>query len=706
MLKLINIKIKISNILSSIWFIALIIALSIFIFTSDNFKEFSVKLLSEEGKYYDDYRFFYDINNDSIDENVDITYFDLVKSMGLSINNDKGKILHTSLMTPFNFPEYFTEPYLTPPDEDSIKNLLYIIERNDEIYLGTNRLDTLIEQIFLDTIYSAGEYKGVPKAYDYGYFGLFDVNNDEKKELYLYIAEGYRVFPRKLYCVDYKNNKVIKKSANFGAFPVNYKMYSIDNEPYFVVGSQATTNMTEFQDFYLCDTASYFLVFDKNLELKFDPVYMGSNASRVYFFLQKINNQYFFFVLANPYDEAKKANLKKIDLKGNIIDEYKLQDFMKATFDGIFSIENNIFYINSNFEYKKFNTISNTETFVKLKFAEKPFWLISFDIDKDGNNEHLFRDKSSNKIYVTRSNFKKPTQIILPLDEIDRARFYFPQKKDDKNIIFVWTYSAFYTFEYIKDKWYILKLLGFITLLFVGAYLFVFTIQAILKYRLKQRQKITTRIKELEFINVRNQMNPHFTLNTLNFISTSILKNEKEKAYDVISGFSNIIRSTLLDSNKILRTLNEELKFVDDYLKIQKARFFGKFDYFIDIKKNDIKNIKLPPFIIQIFVENSLKHGLKTVKSGGKIIIDVIDNEKNADIYIKDNGIGRKAAKNLSAPSTGKGLSLTKEYIDLINSLNKEKISLEFIDSFEGDVSKGFTVKITVPKNLKQSEKG
>lgn len=692
-------KNKLLNIFTSTWFIALIIAFVIFLFTHENFKEYSVVKIQEEGKYYDEYRSFYDVDNDSIDDNVDFKYFETVDSRGIKITNDKGKILNTSLVIPYEFPSFYADPYGTSKGEDKIKNLLYVIERGTNILLGTNRMDTLLEQIPLDTIFSAGQLKGVPKAYDYGYFGTYDVNKDGDKELYLYIAEGYRILPRRLYCVDYKNNRVLAKSMLFGAFPVEYEMFMIDKMPYFVVGSQATSNMLEYPDFYLCDTASYFMVFDELLNFKFEPIKFGENSSRVYFFLKEIQGKHFFYVFANPYDESKKVTLKKISLDGQIIEEIEFENNLKAIFDGVFSIENSIFYLDKNFVYQKFDIISNTEEPVKLKFAEQPFWLIDNDIDNDGQKEHLFRDKASNKIYVTRNDFSKSAKFELPLDEIDQARFYFPNKGKDKHIIFVWTYSAYYTFEYVRDRFYLFKLFGFIAGLFVGAFAIVYFIQLIVKIRVKKQAKITSRIKELEFHNVRSQMNPHFTLNTLNFISTSILKNEKEKAYDVISGFSNIIRSTLLDANKILRNLDEELKFIEDYLKIQKARFGEKFDYEINKNSVETEKIKIPPFIVQIFVENSLKHGLKKIKSGGLISISIKDIDKKVEIIIEDNGVGRNMAKkDKSTNSTGKGLKLTKEYIDLINSLNKEKITLNFVDKTGKET--GLKVVVFVPKKL------
>ncbi len=703
--KLQNFKIselKYMKILTSTWFLAIIIASIIFAFTYQNFKEFSVEKISEVGKNNEDYRFFYDIDNDLIDDNIDIKYFETVESMGVSVSNINGRILHTGIITPYKFPLFFTEPYCLSKKEDNIGNLLYLIELNEKIYLATNSFDTLMEQVFLDSIYSGGEYVNVPAFYDYGYLGTYDVNNDGFGELFIYIAEGYRIFPRRLYCVDYHNNKLLYKSILFGAFPLQYEQFLIDSSPYFVVGSLASSNMGDFRDSLLNDFTSYFMVFDEFLKFKFEPIKMGNESSVVSFFQKEIENQQFFLVFANPIDESENVDIKQIDLKGNIVKEMQFPTNMKAIFGGIFSIENNIFYIDKDFNYHKFNILTEKDEFIKFNFADHPFWLKSQDIDGDGKDEHLFRDKASNKVYVTRNNFSKPAQIELPLNEISKARYYFPKQEDGKNIIFVWTYTTYYTFEYVSDKFYLLKLFGFLTILFIGTFIFVWIISSILKYRLKQQAKITSRLKELEFQNVRSQMNPHFILNTLNLISSSVLKNEKEKAYDVITGFSNIIRSTLMDSNKIMRSLDEEVKFVEDYLKIQKHRFKQKFDFEINNKDVDLQKVNVPPFIIQIFAENALKHGLKDINEGGLINISINKIDKNIVIEIDDNGVGHKAAKqNPNRNSTGKGLKLTKEYIKLINSLNKEKISLEIIDKIEDNEAKGLTVKILIPENLK-----
>lgn len=690
---------SIIKILTSIWFLSLLISFVVYLFYYKNFQEFSVKQVKVEAKNYDDYRFFFDFNNDSIDENVDISFFETINSKGITITNNNNKIIHTGLLTPFHFPDFFVEPFCVNKTIGNVNNILYLIEMNQKIYLGTNRFDTLLEQVYLDSIFSEGEYANVPNFYDYGYIGTYDVNKDGHPELFLYIAEGYRIFPRRLYCVDYYNHKLLFKSDLFGAFPVKYQFYNINSLPYFVLGSQATSNMIDFPYMFLNDSASYFMVFDENLKFKFNPIKMGEENSRVYFFLKKIDDKPYFFVFANPYNESKNVVIKQIDIHGNFVKDMLLPSTMKAIFNGIFSVDDNIFYIDKDFNYHKFNVITEFDEKINLNFLEQPFWLKSVDLDKDGDDEYLFRDLSSNKIYITRNDFSKSAYFELPLDEIDNARFYFPKNVDHNDIIFVWTNSKYYTFEYIRVKFYLLKLFALFVFLYLISFIVVFIIQQMAKFQIKQRAKISARIKELEFQNVRNQMNPHFTLNTLNFISNSILKNERQRAYDVIVEFSNIIRSTLLDSNKILRSLDEEISFVTDYLKIQKARFGDKFNFEIINSNVDTSQVFVPPFIIQIFVENSLKHGLKDFKTGGIINISFKKEDKNFVIEIEDNGIGTKEAKsNRSENSTGKGLILTKEYIDLINSLNKEQIKLEFINKEKNQ--SGLIVRISVPYNL------
>ena len=121
---------------------------------------------------------------------------------------------------------------------------------------------------------------------------------------------------------------------------------------------------------------------------------------------------------------------------------------------------------------------------------------------------------------------------------------------------------------------------------------------------------------------IKNQLDPHFTLNTLNTIGILIKKDETEKAALLFDRFSKMTRQILMSGNKIKVSLKEELAFIENYLEIQKFRF--------------------------------------------------------------DNGIGREESAKYKKYSTGKGLVIAREMVDLYNRLNNTHITFIFVDLDEG----------------------
>ena len=105
----------------------------------------------------------------------------------------------------------------------------------------------------------------------------------------------------------------------------------------------------------------------------------------------------------------------------------------------------------------------------------------------------------------------------------------------------------------------------------------------------------------------------------------------------------------------------------------------------IKIEKNVNTALILPKMLIQIHVENALKHGLRTVKSGGKLEIKVANELENLKIEIIDNGIGRENSKKNNNGLPGIGLKTIQQIIELNNKKRKNKISQEIIDLKDGD---------------------
>ena len=191
------------------------------------------------------------------------------------------------------------------------------------------------------------------------------------------------------------------------------------------------------------------------------------------------------------------------------------------------------------------------------------------------------------------------------------------------------------------------------------------------------------KLVELRLITLQNKLNPHFIFNTLNSIGSVILKADKEKAYDLFTKFTALIRHTIENSENISTKLKDELDQIEKYLYLQKFRFKNKFEYHIEIDENVDLNTPVPHMFTEIFVENAIKHGLKPKKDKGKLNIEVSQNDNIITIIITDNGVGRKKAAKNPGFGTGRGIKIAREMFDLYEKLHKNKAEFEIVDLYD-----------------------
>ncbi|MFW6280832.1 MAG: LytS/YhcK type 5TM receptor domain-containing protein [Halanaerobium sp.] len=142
---------------------------------------------------------------------------------------------------------------------------------------------------------------------------------------------------------------------------------------------------------------------------------------------------------------------------------------------------------------------------------------------------------------------------------------------------------------------------------------------------------------EAELKALQAQINPHFLFNSLNAIAASCRTNPQQ-ARKLLIKLSGVFRRTLKrDVYQI--TLAEEIEFCQDYLDIEKARLDKRLQVKWEIPAA-LKEINIPPFIIQPLIENSIKHGIYPQEKGGKIIISAQKYDDKLQIIIEDNGPG------------------------------------------------------------------
>ncbi|MEE9408388.1 MAG: histidine kinase [Polaribacter sp.] len=188
-------------------------------------------------------------------------------------------------------------------------------------------------------------------------------------------------------------------------------------------------------------------------------------------------------------------------------------------------------------------------------------------------------------------------------------------------------------------------------------------------------------INELRLTSLLSQMNPHFIFNALNSIKLYIINNEQKLAARYLNKFSKLIRRILEASNTKEISLQEELETMDLYMAIENIRFSNEIDF--QIKFDDtlkLQTIKIPPLVLQPFLENAIWHGLSSKKSNKNIILSVNEEDKKYIlITIEDNGIGRTASAKIKSEK-----SINRKSIGI--NLTRERLS-NFVKNLKNDYS-------------------
>jgi anti-sigma regulatory factor (Ser/Thr protein kinase) len=242
----------------------------------------------------------------------------------------------------------------------------------------------------------------------------------------------------------------------------------------------------------------------------------------------------------------------------------------------------------------------------------------------------------------------------------------------------------------------------------VGVALFVLSI-FIIQRRGRQRQriaveKVTTekKLSELEMQALKAQINPHFVFNCLNSIKGFIYDKDFGQADKYLDKFSELLRSTLDNSSSSIISLQDEITYLDNYLQLEKLRFDDKFDYFVKVEPGvDKHDCFVPAMLLQPYVENAIRHGIRHLQNRkGRITITIDKKDDHIICTINDDGVGREKAaalKNqLHTEYQSRGMQLSKRRAELYH------IEQDIIDEKdEKGNAMGTTIVLKIPLTLK-----
>ncbi len=158
---------------------------------------------------------------------------------------------------------------------------------------------------------------------------------------------------------------------------------------------------------------------------------------------------------------------------------------------------------------------------------------------------------------------------------------------------------------------------------------------------------------ELKLKALNSQMNPHFVFNALNAIQYFVASEDKRVALDYLSTFSKLIRFYLKQIEHDTVVLADEIEMLHGYLKLQKLRYDGSFEYAIHTEPSpeQMTDAVIPSFIIQTLFENIIEKAMSNIEKGHVF---------NVTFTVSENNVALKVLHQ--CPSTGLHIANQPEY--------------------------------------------
>jgi LytS/YehU family sensor histidine kinase len=175
-----------------------------------------------------------------------------------------------------------------------------------------------------------------------------------------------------------------------------------------------------------------------------------------------------------------------------------------------------------------------------------------------------------------------------------------------------------------------------------------------------EQEKVTIEKESVEnqLAFLKNQVSPHFFMNTLNNIH-ALVDIDAEESKKAIIKLSNLMRHLLYDSEEKATPIKKEIEFINSYIELMKLRFSDKVKINVEIPL-EIPNKSIPPLLFTSLLENAFKHGISYNKESF-ITINISFNEHFLNFKIKNSN-----HQKIAETASGIGIENTRKRLDLI----------------------------------------
>lgn len=172
-------------------------------------------------------------------------------------------------------------------------------------------------------------------------------------------------------------------------------------------------------------------------------------------------------------------------------------------------------------------------------------------------------------------------------------------------------------------------------------------------------------LTQLSLQNIRNRLSPHFVMN--------VLGRELSMDNEGVARLVKFIRQNLMLVEQTVIPLSEELDFVNTYVELERKSLPTDFAYSCHVDASiDVGQLQVPAMLLQVFVENAVKHGLRGQQGSMFLRVDVLKADGGIMVTIDNNGSDAQ-----SDTGTHTGMSLVRQTVDLFNRYNQEPVRFD-----------------------------
>ena len=184
--------------------------------------------------------------------------------------------------------------------------------------------------------------------------------------------------------------------------------------------------------------------------------------------------------------------------------------------------------------------------------------------------------------------------------------------------------------------------------------------------------RLSGELSRAQLAALRQQIEPHFMFNTLHSITGLVRDHQNEAAVGIIVGLSEFLRRALEDSHRTQVTLLEEVEYLQRYLDIQKIRFGGRLQVYVDIP-GELRKARVPTLLLQPLVENAIKHGISKRAAGG--VVRVTGAHVDGKLCLRIYNDGPDLSKVETLTGTGVGISNLRTRLQILHG-NESQLNL------------------------------